>query len=67
MRDYWTCPGCEENLDHGEKCVICGCDERDDMNRKHHKHLNKYIKNMEGTNGEFNYQGQDYYGAIVYQ
>ncbi|WP_155998426.1 hypothetical protein [Lachnoclostridium phytofermentans] len=24
MKDYWTCPHCGANLDHGEKCE---CDE----------------------------------------
>ena len=63
MSYFWTCPYCEANLDPGEKC---NCQEQEDTNRKYHKRLNKFIKNMEETNGEFNYQGQDYCSAVIY-
>ena len=52
MSYFWTCPYCEANLDHGERCETCGCNELDDMNRKHHKHLKKSIRNMEDIKDE---------------
>ena len=44
MSFFWTCPYCEANLDHGEKC---DCQELKIISQKHHKHLRKFINNLE--------------------
>lgn len=51
MSYFWTCPHCEANLDPGEKC---DCQEILDCNRRHHRHIKQFIKNLEDiTNGEY--------------
>lgn len=49
MAFYWTCPHCGANLDFGEKC---DCQQQEDINRIHHRHLKQFINNLEDIKDE---------------
>lgn len=50
MNSYWTCPHCGANLDFGEKC---DCEEIEDTNRRHHRHLKQFVNSLEDITDEF--------------